>query len=399
MGRRFKTVSPQAGPFQLASVGFSQRIAGELQAMFPFDNQKRGKMNIKTRPTILALAMMTVLLTTLSSQGVSLAKSTPELAVRQALLWLRTQQQADGSIPNIVSGAYNGTNQAVLAIVAGNQDPHTWLSSNQLSPMDYLASQAITQTDTITETGTTARLALAVVASGQDPYQFGGVNLVERLQSNYNSSTGQYGLAGDVLVQSLSMLAVSGAVTDTQLITQTVPTTATSLLKSWQQANGGWNIADPCVCGAPTWCCTAVGADIDATGLVIQALAAAGEPLTSTVMISASSFLSSQQQGDGGWDTFGSTQGNTNSTAWALQAILALGEDPKADKWTQGNHSPIDFLLQVQQGDGKFQYSAPPPAWSPDLVLTTVQSVPGLAGQPLPLRGRYVAVKKGLRWL
>jgi hypothetical protein len=262
-------------------------------------------MNTKIRATLLALALLTALLTTLFSQGESLADSSQEMAVRRALLWLRTRQQPDGSIPNIVSDAYNGTNQAVLAIVAGNQDPHTWLSSNNLSPMDYLAGQAITQTDTITETGTTARLTLAVVAAGEDPYHFGGVNLVGRLQSYHDPVTGQYGLAGDVVAQSLSMLAVSAAVTDTQLITQTVPTTATNLLKSWQQASGGWNIAHPCACAAPTWCCPATGADIDATGLAIQALIAAGEPPTSAVLADASNYLANQQQNDGGWDTFG----------------------------------------------------------------------------------------------
>lgn len=356
-------------------------------------------MNTKIRATLLALALLTALLTTLSSQGESLADSSREMAIRRALLWLRTRQQADGSIPNIVSDAYNGTNQAVLAIVAGNQDPHTWLSSNNQSPIDYLAGQAITQTDTITETGTTARLTLAVVAAGEDPYHFGGVNLMGRLQNYYDPTTGQYGLAGDVVAQSLSMLAVSAAVTDTQLITQTVPTTATNLLKSWQQASGGWNIADPCVCGAPTWCCPATGADIDATGLAVQALIAAGEPPNSTALVDASNYLASQQQNDGGWDTFGTTTGNTNSTAWALQAILALGEDPQSEKWTSGGKNPFHFLLEVQQGDGKFQYSHPPPVWSPDLVLTTVQAVPALAGRPLPLRGRYVAIQKGLRWL
>jgi hypothetical protein len=356
-------------------------------------------MNTKIRATLLALALLTALLTTLFSQGESLADSSQEMAVRRALLWLRTRQQPDGSIPNIVSDAYNGTNQAVLAIVAGNQDPHTWLSSNNLSPMDYLAGQAITQTDTITETGTTARLTLAVVAAGEDPYHFGGVNLVGRLQSYHDPVTGQYGLAGDVVAQSLSMLAVSAAVTDTQLITQTVPTTATNLLKSWQQASGGWNIAHPCACAAPTWCCPATGADIDATGLAIQALIAAGEPPTSAVLADASNYLANQQQNDGGWDTFGTTTGNTNSTAWALQAILALGGDPQSGEWTSGGQNPIHFLLKVQQGDGKFQYSHPPPVWSPDLVLTTVQAVPALAGRPLPLRGRYVAIQKGLHWL
>jgi hypothetical protein len=356
-------------------------------------------MNPKTRLSILTVVALTVLLVFLSAQTVTFAATTEETAVSRALLWLRTQQQADGSIPSSVSGAYSGTTQAVLAIAAGNQEPHAWLSSGNQSPLDYLASQAITETDTITETGTTARLTLAVVASNDDPYDFGGVNLVERVHSYYNLASGQYGLDGDVVAQSLSILAISASVTEPQPITQTIPASATNLLKSWQQANGGWNIAEPCTCGPSNWCCPAVGADIDATGLAIQALIAAGEPATSITIVNALDFLDDQQQADGGWDTFGSTTGNTNSTAWALQGILAAGQDPEAAKWTKGVNNPIDFLLNVQQGDGKLQYSDPPPAWDPDLVLTTMQATPALARKPLPLRGRYVAVKKGLRWL
>ena len=99
-------------------------------------------MKAKIHFGIMALVTLALLFTALSFQKVTLAATTEETAVSRALLWLRTQQQADGSIPSGVSGAYNGTTQAVLAIVAGSQDPHAWLSSNNQSPLDYLVSQA-----------------------------------------------------------------------------------------------------------------------------------------------------------------------------------------------------------------------------------------------------------------
>ncbi len=346
-------------------------------------------MNTRIRLGIVALVTLTVLLTTLSFQRVSLAATTEETAVSQALRWLRAQQQADGSIPSTVSGAYNGTTQAVLAIVAGNQDSHAWLSSNNQSPLDYLAGQAITQTDTITETGTAAWLTLAVVAAGENPYNFGGVNLVQRLQSYYDPATGQYGLAGDVPAQALSMMALSVAVTETQPITQTVPVTATELLKSWQDPGGGWGYAYPCT----GWC----SPDVDNTALAVQALVAAGEPVTSTSIISATGFLKSQQGDDGGFQSWGTS--NANSTAWGIQAVIAVGQDPTGADWTKNGHTPVSFLLSLQAGAGYFEYSDPPPGWQADLVLTTVQAVPALSGKPFPLKGRYVAVKKGLRWL
>jgi hypothetical protein len=346
-------------------------------------------MNTKIRLGIVTLVALTVLLTTLSFQRVSLAATTEEAAVSRALLWLRTQQQANGSIPSAVGGAYNGTAQAVLAIAAGNQDPNAWLSSNNQSPMGYLASQSITQTDTITETGTTAWLTLAVVAANDNPYNLGGVNLVERLQSYYDPATGQYGLTGDVPAQALAMMALSAAVTETQAVTQTVPVTATELLKSWQDTSGGWGYIYPC-----SGLCSP---DVDNTALVIQALVAAGEPVDSTVIVSATNFMKTEQGDDGGFQSWGTS--NANSTAWGTQAVIAAGQDPTDAEWTKNGNTPVSFLLSLQASDGHFEYSDPPPGWSADLVLTTIQAVPALAGKPLPLRGRYVAVKKGLRWM
>ena len=292
--------------------------------------------------------------------------TTRKTAINKALYWLRSQQQADGSIPSLFD-PYNGTSKAVLAIAAGNQDPHTWLSSDNRSPLDFLASQVITRTDTITETGTTAWLTLAVAAAGEDPYDFGGVDLVQRLQSYYDPATGQYGLSGDVPTQALSMMAVRAA-------GQTVPVTARELLKSWQDDSGGWGYAYPCT----GWC----SPDVDNTALVMQALIAAGEPVTSTTIISATEFLRSQQGDDGGFQSWGVS--NANSTAWGIQAILALGQDPAGAGWAKDGHTPVDYLLSLQADGGYFEYSSPPPGWAADLVLTTVQAIPALSGRPFP---------------
>jgi hypothetical protein len=380
---------------------------GEVGVFCVQAKKERREMNKKIHFGIVTLITLAILLTVSPFQEVGLAATAKEAAVSNALLWLRTQQQPDGSIPSAVSGTYNGTTQAVLAIVAGNQDPHAWLSSNNQSPMDYLASEADTQTDDITETGTTARLTLAVVAAGNsynfgrvisaaggipdDPYDFGGVNLVERLQGYYNPSTGQYGPSGDVPAQALAMMALSVAVTETQSIDQTVPTAATDLLKSWQDPGGGWGYVYPC--NPEDWCYP----DADNTALAIQALIAAGEPTTSVSIVNALNFLKSQQGDDGGFQAWGTS--NANSTAWGIQAVLAADQDPEGPDWTKDGHTPVSFLLSLQDDTGYFEYSDPPPGWSADLALTTMQAAPALAGKPFPLRGRYIAVKKGLRWL
>ncbi|MEA3345075.1 MAG: prenyltransferase/squalene oxidase repeat-containing protein [Chloroflexota bacterium] len=314
-------------------------------------------------------AIMTLLLAMfLASMSSSCAMIAVEKEASEALNWLRSQQQADGSIPSTVSGAYNGTSKAVLAIAAGNQDPHTWLSGDNKSPLDFLTSQAITRTDTITETGTAAWLTLAVVAAGEDPQNFGGVDLVQQLQDDYNSTTGQYGLEGDVLAQALSTMAVRAT-------GQTVSMTATELVKSWQDPGGGWGYAYPC-----TGRCSP---DVGNTALAMQALISAGEPVTSTAIVSATNFLKSQQGEDGGFQSWGTS--NANSTAWGIQALIAAGQDPAGPAWKKNGHTPMEYLLSLQADEGYFEYSSPPPDWAADLVLTTVQAVPALAGKPFPL--------------
>lgn len=131
-------------------------------------------------------------------------------------------------------------------------------------------------------------------------------------------------------------------------------------------------------------CCPAVGADIDATGLAVQALIATGEPANSTVILNALDFLNEHQQGDAGWDTFGGSIGNTNSTAWAIQGVMAALQDPQEANWNKGNQSAWDMLLRVQHPSGYFEYSDPPPIWATDLVLNTLQAMPSVAGKPFP---------------
>ncbi|MGQ9628545.1 MAG: prenyltransferase/squalene oxidase repeat-containing protein, partial [Anaerolineae bacterium] len=319
------------------------------------------------------------------------AATPKEQAIENALFWLQGQQQNDGGFSTVAAGPYPGTAQAVVSLAAANRDPYIFLSAENNSPMDYLAGQVDAQTDTITETRNAAWTALAVVAAGGDPYNFGGVNLVGRLQGYYDPASGQYGLDGDVVAQYLSMLALSVAVTEAQPITATVPQTATNLLKSWQDASGGWGWQYPCDPGA--WCYP----DVDNTAMALQALLAAGESPTSTAIVNGLNFLRNNQGDDGGFQSsFGTS--NANSTALGIQAIYAAGQDPEGSAWEKNGNTPVEFLLSLQDSAGYFDYDPTKPSWA-DTTLTTIQAVPALAKKPFPLRGRYTSYKKGLRWL
>ncbi len=285
--------------------------------------------------------------------------------VSRALAWLRTQQQTDGSFRGAL-GPYVTTNEAMWALLFAGEDPRTWISATNQSPLDYLMTEVPTQTDELMwETSNTAQTLMTVVLAGEDPTNFGGVNLVKLLtQDYYDATTGTYGVEGKTLDQCWAMLAVAA-------VGKNVPAAAIQRLKEQQNDNGGW-----------AWSISAPPGS-DTTALAIEALIAAGEPLTSTVLQEATAFMASYQADSGGFasDELLSIP-NANATSWVVQAIYALGQTPTASQWTKDGNNPHDFLVSLQNDAGYIEYSETPSGQ--DVVLTTIQTIPALLGKPFP---------------
>jgi hypothetical protein len=157
-------------------------------------------------------------------------------------------------------------------------------------------------------------------------------------------------------------------------LSQTVPTEALQYLKSLAQPNGGWE-------WGPGW-----GTDTNTTALALQALIATGEPVTSAVVTQGLAYLKTAQNADGGFpydpvSPWG-TSSDANSTAYVLQALRAAGEDPASPAWSQGANNPITFLLGLQLADGSLEWKA----GNGSNQLATQQAVVALLGRPFPLR-------------
>ena len=298
--------------------------------------------------------------------------------VSEALAWLAAQQNDDGGFGDPESSP-GTTAQAVLGIAAVYENASAWQKDSS-SPLDYLASKA----DEYTSTGwdpasSTALLIQAVVAADGNPYNFGGINLVERLDSFFSASTNQF-TGSNWAIASYILAKIA-------LLEEPNPDYV-QLLKDNQLPSGGWEYS-------AGW-----GADSNTTALAVQALVAAGEPLTSTAIVSATSYFHSIQNEDGGFpyakpSPWG-TETDANSTAMVIQALIAAGENPLAPSWEVNGNTPVDALLALQQRDGSFYYKADDPG---SQLLATIQALPALVGRPFPLRGRYVAVHKALEWL
>jgi len=305
--------------------------------------------------------MFRTILTVFLILTVLLVLAVPALAgdpLPDGLAWLKTQQQADGGFTNGFSaGSDLGTTcDVVLAIAAGGQDASTWASGGGKSPLDYLSAQV---TGGAANTlGLKAKAILALLATGQDPAAFAGSDLIAELNAAYDQDAGKYGET--IFDHALVVLALSNA-------GQAVPDQAVQYLLD-NQSNAGWWAL---FAGADS-----VG-DTNTTALAVQALVATGQRAD---LGAAFTYLHGVQNEDGGFpyqnpSDYG-TDTDANSTAVVLQALLAAGEP--LSEWSPEGKSPLDALNGLYDPDsGAFLWQAAVPGPN---VLATAQAIPALAG-------------------
>ncbi len=166
-----------------------------------------------------------------------------------------------------------------------------------------------------------------------------------------------------------------------------VPQNAVAWLESVQNDDGGWSFDG------------SVGknvADTNSTALAIQSLIAAGQPVTSPAIQKALDYLHGQQNEDGGFpyakpSDFG-TESDANSTAYVIQALVAAGQDPAGPDWQAEGGTPLDRLMALQiEESGAFNWKAEVPG---ENMLATIQAIPALTLTP------FTALSDvGARWL
>ena len=307
----------------------------------------------RTKLAALAAAVATVVVALAAAGGTVHAQNDP---ASRSLRWLLTQQVADGSLPAGYP-TYSPTEQLVIGAAAAGYDPSALRSSAGNSPVDYLRRNAAAASSSA---GATGELLEAVVAAGQSPASFGGVNLLSRLDSFYDSSTGAYG-DGETFTQSLAVLGLRAAAAG-------VPLRAVDYLRSLQDSDGGWNFQAAA---------NSTASDTNDTAIAVMALAAAGDH---SAIPAAISWLRAQQDSDGGFPYQAGDGSDADSDALVLQAILAAGEDPGGCSWMSGGHGVYTNLTALQSPDGGFAgYTG-----SED-VYTTSETAAALAMQSFPV--------------
>ena len=296
--------------------------------------------------------------------------SSPEDAARRAVAWLRPLQNADGG--------YGDVGQTVTVLHAlgdADADVVQWRNRLGVSILDYLKPNA--DEFARSNPSNAGKLIVALVASGQDPRDFGGVNLLARLQDQYDPSRGRYGgRTATVVDQAWALLALAAA-------REPAPEAVVQALLDAETPEGGWGAT-----GHP---------DVETTALVIAALISAGLPVDAPALNRGVSVLGLAQTSTGGLARAPACgcAADALSTSRAVQAILLTGRDPLATGWRRSGGLPTDWLRLQQDLDGglsrtSFAY--------PDLV-STAYGISALLGRPLPPQGRAPATRSALGWL
>ena len=93
-------------------------------------------------------------------------------------------------------------------------------------------------------------------------------------------------------------------------------------------------------------------------------------------------FLVARQNPDGGFPLQPGGPSNAQSTAWAVQALVAGGRDPGRVR-RGGSRTPLQYLRTLTAGDGSVRYSR---TSSQTPVWVTAQALTALARRPFPIR-------------
>jgi energy-coupling factor transport system substrate-specific component len=267
--------------------------------------------------------------------------ATPAGGPETALAWLESVQNEDGGYgekPGVKSSQAM-TGWAMLGLEAGGLNPQGVTSGKGKSPVDYLQS-AIAE---VQSPGDLARTILALEGAGIEPREFGGRNLVAALLAKRRPD-GSYEDWPNSTAYAVLALRSAG-----------IANVADSLewLREVQNEDGGWGD----VPGSPS--------DADGTGAVLQALSPSSKSAQRAV-----GYLRQTQQPGGGWRLGGNGSLNTQSTAWAVEGLLAAGADPAQFK--RGGKSAYEYLEDNQASDGHYRYSSKSdqtPVWVTGQVL------------------------------
>jgi energy-coupling factor transport system substrate-specific component len=316
-----------------------------------------------------AMALITIAL------GVGLASAEPSRAAgattatgypSNPVEYLFAAENRDGGVgmaPDQPSSSMVSAWQTMALAVSGI-DPFTHAKSGGRGAVSYLVATVGQDTDP----GAIERAIIAISLVRQRfplapnapstavrATDVGGVDLLARLRRDFKRDGS---VADQSNLTAFGILALRAA-------NAAVPARAVTWLAHQQDRDGGFNYSTG---GAIS--------DVDDTGAVLEALAGTGHD---AVIRRAVSFIRGQQNRDGGFPADAGGVSNAQSTAFAVQGLIAAGVTPMSVRRGH-SRSPLGYLRSLIQPDGAVDYAkgvVQTPVW------VTAQAELALAGSVL----------------
>ncbi|HET7509689.1 MAG TPA: prenyltransferase/squalene oxidase repeat-containing protein [Solirubrobacterales bacterium] len=270
--------------------------------------------------------------------------------VSHAVHWLESQQRPSGGFPAAAEREPGAemTAWVMLALAAADRNPLD-VTNGGKTPVDFLRRHM----GEVNDAGDIARTILALEASGVDPHDFAGENLVARLLDQRRQSGSYQGWPG---TSAYAVLALRAAGANDAA----APTV--EWLRKVQGKDGGWG-------NEPKEPSTA-----EVTGAVLQVLSPGSDASDSAL-----SYMRKSKRDNGGFAPANNLSANAQATAWASQGLLASGKDPAS---FGAGKSSFAYMRDLQVSAGYF-LQAPNQEASP--VWVTADVLVPLSGHFLPI--------------
>jgi prenyltransferase beta subunit len=246
---------------------------------------------------------------------------------------------------------------AAMGLAAAGRNPAT-LRRGGRSVLDALRAQAAT----LHGPGDLERTILALHACGAPAGSIAGKNLISGLV-RYRASDGSFGRLLNITAFAVFALRAAGHSARDRAVAA-----AGRWIAGHQDADGGYNFAGR---GGTS--------DVDDTAAALQALLDAG--IGGGAVTRAVAFIERAQNPDGGFPAEPHRESNAQSTAWAVQGLVAAGRNVEAVR-SRGSRSPVAYLQSLVASNGSVRYSrtsAQTPVW------VTAQALAALALKPFPV--------------
>ncbi len=289
------------------------------------------------------------------------AAGTPARAADDgSVRYLERAQNTDGGFGGAPRQPSNQlhTGWTAIGIEAAGRNPLDVRRSGR-SPIDYIRAHLAQ----VKDTGELERTILALEGAGVDSRRVGGRDLVAELLE-HRGPDGSFERQSNWTAFGVLALRAAGRSPKSRAVTESA-----RWLARQQNEDGGFSFAT-----------RGGGSFVDETGAALQAFGAAGRR-RSAVVERGLAYLRKTQNEDAGFGQSEGYKSNAQSTAWAIQGIVAVGKDPS--RFARRRRSALAFLASLRTGDGSYRYSrssAQTPVW------VTAQAIAAIRKKALPLQ-------------